>query len=233
MEDVPIIKDPESGRPSFSGSIEPGKEVIGVMDYNVSHHNPRESSAGISQEKAFVGIAFRAESPGRVGVDIVPTLCRGSGSEFVSMFDDDVAGVFTPLERSVIRSAEDEEERVKMLYLHWGLKEAYVKAVGTGIVGDLLAVEFHGVEVFETGKRTVMDGLQIWVSGVDVTDKWWVEITAIEGVGEVFYFMICADRDGLEDEVERSGVWGEVDFWGDVVGRYGGKEECEVQGGNH
>lgn len=142
------------------------------------------------------------------------------------MFVDDAGGVFTVEEREMILREAEEADRVRMLYLLWGLKEAYVKAVGTGIVGDLLAVEFRGVERFDVsrGKErwTVMDGLEIWVDRRNVTDSWWVEITAVRGVGEVFYLMVCADREGLDDEVEKSSGWSELNFFKDIVEPYGG-----------
>ncbi len=45
-------------------------------------------------------------------------------------------------EWTFIRAASDLDEQRKRFYLHWCLKEAYVKAIGVGIVMDLSRVQF-------------------------------------------------------------------------------------------
>ena len=40
---------------------------------------------------------------------------------------------FSPSERQLLNSIEDESEKIKMFYRLWTLKESYVKALGTGL----------------------------------------------------------------------------------------------------
>jgi hypothetical protein len=75
-------------------------------------------------------------------MDIVDTGTRSQGvrscREYIAMF----ATQLTPLELSVILAEPDEESCYDVFFLHWSLKEAFIKAVGQGLGYNLRHIEF-------------------------------------------------------------------------------------------
>ncbi|KAI5787094.1 hypothetical protein EDC01DRAFT_173185 [Geopyxis carbonaria] len=221
--------DPDSGRPSFAAAATAPlrKNQVRLSDYNTSHHNPREAAAG---EPALVTLA--AVSAGRVGVDVVPTRHRAGGeAAFLDSFGEE-AEVFTRLELEAVRSAGGVREQVRCLLLLWGLKEAWVKAVGTGIVGDLRRVEFRGVQLGweKQGKRWT--GAEVWVHGKREAG-WWMEVEFVESKvdpGEGWFVVVCCEQDKLGEGAWREGEWEWVDYERDIApwAVDGGGEDTEA-----
>jgi 4'-phosphopantetheinyl transferase len=106
---------------------------VGFWNYNVSHHGD------------FVCIA--ASPTHLIGVDIVDTTTRSRGihscEEYVNMFRQQL----TAKEIKFILSQGDESLQYTAFFLHWSLKEAFIKAIGLGLGFDLLQVEFEVQEV--------------------------------------------------------------------------------------
>lgn len=148
----------------------------------------------------------------RVGVDVVPTHHRADGAEdFVNTFcgEEDAAAVFTPREIRIIMEYPTLAERVRCVYLHWALKEAYTKATGVGIVDDLTRIEFRGVRF---GWEERWTGASVWVDGVDMSSEWYLEVSFMPGrtaPGEGFYLAVCCSREAVGEE-DLEGEWKEL-----------------------
>lgn len=110
-----------------------------------------------------------------------------------------------------------------MFYMHWALKEAYVKAIGTGLVTDLTQIEFRNVKLFDldrsAGKRYTE--AKLYLSGVE-QPEWYLEVDVFEGVDEgepdengICYIAIATEREGLSDEDLR-GEWKVVNMERDI-----------------
>jgi len=230
---VPLHRDPANGRP-YHGAVaieEPdGQRAHGVEDYNTSHHNPRQDYPA-GGERCLVAVAALVtatpERRRRVGVDVAPTTYARSGAEeFVETFCGDAgseAGVFTAAEAQWAMRASATVERVRNVYLLWVLKEAYTKAVGVGIVGDLTKIEFRGLEGWDGQKR--WRGAEVWVDGEDESERWYLEVSLLEGKmggeGEGFFLAVCCEREALV-EGDMEGEWRELDLETDITGPWGG-----------
>lgn len=92
---------------------------IGLWNYNVSHHGK------------FIGIG--SHSSQLIGVDIVDTSQRSNLAnnfdEFINMFNSE----FHYLEITRINKEITEDNKYKLFYILWALKETYIKAIGTGL----------------------------------------------------------------------------------------------------
>lgn len=219
LASISIIRDAESGRPSYHVPSSYESQELVLRDYNVSHHNPKSASAPcLVVLVARVTAAGSACSPLRIGVDLVPTThIRGNSSaaSFLETFRD--ADVFTASEIENIYSPPKEEDNIKMLFLHWALKEAYCKAVGTGLVTNLLAIDFKevGLDVVEGGARDTR--VKVFVDGV-VEDGWMLEVgKLLDG----HYVAIAADSWSREEAEEEKGEWLWIDFKEDVLKHWG------------
>eukprot|EP00743_Colponemidia_sp_Colp-15_P011427 GILK01012748.1.p1 GENE.GILK01012748.1~~GILK01012748.1.p1 ORF type:complete len:315 (-),score=53.15 GILK01012748.1:131-1075(-) len=102
-----------------------------LFNFNVTHHGDH--------------VALASEVDSLVGIDImsIDTQPRGSKNieEFFSIFKDN----FTANEWTVINSSSDVTERYRQFYIHWALKESYIKAVGIGLGFELQRSEFSYV----------------------------------------------------------------------------------------
>lgn len=146
----------------------------------------------------------------RVGVDLVPDAYNGAEPTETFLDGFTSSGVFTSYELGAINSPPRTEDKVKMLYLHWALKEAYVKATGTGLVTDLLAIEFRNVSLEDIEKGGVDRSVRVWVSGSE-RKEWRLEVGKLSNG---HYFAIATDGD--EGEYEDEGTWRWIDFGKDV-----------------
>ncbi|KAH0613079.1 uncharacterized protein H6S33_009459 [Morchella sextelata] len=220
LSSISITRDAESGRPSYHNPaelLEKGNGLV-LRDYNVSHHNPKSNSDStpcLVILVARVTVATLSSPPLRVGVDLVPTIHnRGntSAADFLETFRD--SDVFTKNEIRAIYSPPLEGDRVKMMYLHWALKEAYCKAVGTGLVTNLLAIDFRHVELdkVEQGERDTQ--VKVFVDGTQ-RDEWMLEIGKLSGD---HYVAIATDSWSDEEEAEETGKWSWIDFGKDILG---------------
>jgi len=100
---------------------------IGTWNYNVSHHGKY--------------VAISSHSRLAVGLDVMtlyPTGMVCPEEEYFGMFNSH----FTEQEMSIIMSEPTATKRYRLFFLNWSLKEAFVKATGTGITVPLKQVEF-------------------------------------------------------------------------------------------
>ncbi|CAN0459320.1 unnamed protein product, partial [Scytosiphon promiscuus] len=78
----------------------------------------------------------------KCGVDVVDTNGRGSeegpAEDYLRYFTDH----FTDEEWETIKRPSDDAAKLQRFYLHWSLKEAYVKAIGQGLGYDLRRISF-------------------------------------------------------------------------------------------
>lgn len=226
LASISIIRDAESGRPSYHApSSCEGQECV-LQDYNVSHHNPKSASVSapcLVILVARITAATSAPPSLRIGVDLVPTThSRGSSSQasFLETFRD--ADVFTAREIKNIYSPLMEGDKVKMLFLHWAMKEAYCKAIGTGLVTDLLAIDFREIklDVVERGARDTQ--VKVFVDGV-VEDGWMLEI---EKLLDEHYVAIAVDSWSVEEEEEEKGEWVWINIEEDILKNWSGESEA-------
>ncbi|KAF8446592.1 hypothetical protein BGX38DRAFT_1193427 [Terfezia claveryi] len=222
LQSVTLWKDPESGRPGYllpECATEPR-----IIDYNVSHHSGLVVlAARLPPPSTFIP---GSPKPRRIGVDVVPTTLPQrafSSEEFLDSYTSPSSGVFTPQEIADINSQPTWPLRVRMFYMHWALKEAYVKAIGTGLVTDLTQIEFRNLKLFDldrsAGKRYT--DAKLYLSGVE-QPEWYLEVDVFEGVDEgepdengICYIAIATEREGLSDEDLR-GKWKVVDMERDI-----------------
>ncbi|XP_037492951.1 L-aminoadipate-semialdehyde dehydrogenase-phosphopantetheinyl transferase isoform X2 [Jatropha curcas] len=97
------------------------------FNFNVSHHGDY--------------VAIASEPVCIVGVDIV--CCVKPPNETISEFIQNFASYFSHLEWNKIINSGTSDEVLVEFYRYWCLKEAYVKATGSGLVNGLDRVEFH------------------------------------------------------------------------------------------
>ncbi|KAF5321092.1 hypothetical protein D9619_000959 [Psilocybe cf. subviscida] len=100
--------------------------------YNVTHDN---------------NLIAMAVAPGKlnppafgVGIDIMKI--RVPGRETIRSFINTVGDQLTPLEHYLLKLATSDEERTKIFFWMWTLKEAYTKALGIGLGFDFRRIEF-------------------------------------------------------------------------------------------
>ncbi|XP_075495338.1 uncharacterized protein LOC142532777 [Primulina tabacum] len=120
------------------------------FNFNASHHGDY--------------VAIASEPLCLVGLDIVshsiPT--NETAQEFIQNF----SAYFSSLEWYHIISGGSSDEKLKIFYRYWCLKEAYVKALGTGVGYRLDDVEFH-----HTGWKNI----SAKVAGIELKDwKFWL-----------------------------------------------------------
>ncbi|KAK3407916.1 hypothetical protein EUGRSUZ_J00256 [Eucalyptus grandis] len=97
------------------------------FNFNVSHHGDY--------------VAIASEPLCLVGLDIVS--CTFPWKETVPEFIQNFSSYFSRLEWDFIIGAGNEEQILVEFYRYWCLKEAYVKAIGSGLACGLDRVEFH------------------------------------------------------------------------------------------
>ncbi|KAK6501726.1 hypothetical protein TWF481_009554 [Arthrobotrys musiformis] len=215
--DVRIVRNfggVEGGRPVFMGY-----EGVEGVEYNVSHHG------------SVVGIISRLLPPreeGGIGLDVLEYEKRpgyvdgniGAVREWAGGFGE--AGVFTAREMGVIEAAGGVEGVVKAVHLNWVVKEAYVKAVGTGLVTDLTAVEFGLVGVgglVDGGER--VDGVEVWIGAGREKRRareWYFEVERVvrEGLEGGYCLAVVTRVEGLE-EGDRKGAWEWLEYTRDML----------------
>lgn len=75
-----------------------------------------------------------------VGVDVMDTRRKhGDISQFFGVMER----TFTPCEWSCINGVASEDDRMRLFYRHWCLKESFVKAIGKGIGYSLQRLSFN------------------------------------------------------------------------------------------
>lgn len=167
---IGTIERDASNRPSLL------HKAVRPHDFNVSHHAGRVVLAGYVRR-------------GRVGVDLT-TVEAPSQTESPSEYLDHFRDVFSTNEWLDIGGD------LKKFAQHWALKEAYVKATGTGIVVDLQAIEFRNVRYVDIENSMQIDAAQLYVRGEDnsrsskVVTKYQFELHCLDGQ----YIAIASDH---------------------------------------
>ena len=104
----------------------PRNNEKGSWNYNVSHHGQ------------FVSIA--SHSHALIGIDIVEVKLRGtwkkSIGEYVSMFKDQFSA-------KELTSILKQKTPLVHFFINWSLKEAFIKAIGSGLYFNLVDIEFE------------------------------------------------------------------------------------------
>ncbi|XP_003385372.1 PREDICTED: L-aminoadipate-semialdehyde dehydrogenase-phosphopantetheinyl transferase-like [Amphimedon queenslandica] len=113
----------ERGKPYL---VEPSLGGCG-LDLNVSHQGDYAVLAG--------------EEGMRVGVDVMDCT-RPRGIASLDQFFTTMRRQFTEREWHQIRSPSSEEDKLKLFYRFWCLKESYIKATGIGLSHGLQRLEF-------------------------------------------------------------------------------------------
>ncbi|KAF4401241.1 hypothetical protein G4B88_014082, partial [Cannabis sativa] len=120
-----VIKRTPEGKPY----LENGKvgEEFPNFNFNASHHGDY--------------VAIASEPLCLVGLDIVSLVIpwRETVEDFIRSF----SSYFSSLEWDNIVSAGTSNDVLAEFFRYWSLKEAYVKALGSGVSYDLENVEFH------------------------------------------------------------------------------------------
>ena len=133
--DYEILRTPQN-KPYMHSSANIGSS----WNYNVSHHGN------------FVCIA--SHSKHLIGIDIVDIETRKRGANaalFIEMFRKQL----TDLEMRTILRESDDISRYSLFFVHWALKEAFIKAVGMGLGFDLQEVcNLHTTHTIRTAECT-------------------------------------------------------------------------------
>ncbi|KAL6989311.1 hypothetical protein U1Q18_015059 [Sarracenia purpurea var. burkii] len=122
-----IIKRTFEGKPYLEGYKEDPK--FPNFNFNASHHGDY--------------VAIASEPVCIVGLDIVSHFI--SGNETVPEYIQNFSSYFSRLEWDYIVNAGSWDDMLSEFYRYWCLKEAFVKAIGTGVGHRLDSVEFHHI----------------------------------------------------------------------------------------
>ncbi|GAV58383.1 ACPS domain-containing protein [Cephalotus follicularis] len=120
------------------------------FNFNVSHHGDY--------------VAIASEPLCLVGLDIVSYSI--SQIETTQEFIQDFSSYFSSLEWDNIINAGTDDNILNAFYRYWSLKEAYVKAIGSGLAFGLDKVEFH---------HTNWTNIYVQIDGVTMTEwRFWL-----------------------------------------------------------
>ncbi len=103
-----------------------------------------------------------------------------SSREYVEMF----SAQLTSLELDSILSEPDDNSRYDMFFLHWSLKEAFIKAIGQGLGYNLRQIEFTVIpaedDCSQRGGRKIFRGsATVSIKGIR-RDDWRFEYFALD-----------------------------------------------------
>ena len=135
----------ERGKPSLAGYVSPGSSDAGVappppLRFSLSHTNKLLALAvtsaprNASNPRKASSVRFPFDACHEVGVDCEDERRRTSGSA-----DRLAERWLSADEHAFLASVEDDETRASRFMRLWTLKEAYVKALGTGIAAHPFA----------------------------------------------------------------------------------------------
>ncbi|KAL7148113.1 hypothetical protein ABFS83_06G156200 [Erythranthe nasuta] len=147
FDDIVIRRTPE-GKPFLV--CDKSKMEFPNFNFNVSHHGDY--------------VAIASEPICIVGLDIVSH--SAPVNETAQQFVQSFSTYFSRLEWYHISNAASSDEMLKTFYRYWCLKEAFVKAVGSGVGYKLDDVEF---------RHTNWDNISVKVAGQELKDwKFWL-----------------------------------------------------------
>ncbi|KAK2400433.1 4'-phosphopantetheinyl transferase superfamily [Trifolium repens] len=128
-----------------------GLTIFPNFNFNVSHHGDY--------------VAIASEPLCLVGIDIV-SFDIPQGGETVAEFIRVFSSYFSTLEWDNIVNAGTSDDVLIEFYKYWSLKEAYVKAMGSGLIEGLNKVEFshsNWKNISATMDGKVMDLWRFWL----------------------------------------------------------------------
>ncbi|CAH1438159.1 unnamed protein product [Lactuca virosa] len=143
FEEIIIIRTPE-GKPYLESHKNSMK--FPNFNFNVSHHGDY--------------VAIASEPICLVGLDIV--CCVNPGKETVSEFIHNFSSYFSSSEWEKIVNAGSDDHVLDVFFRNWCLKEAFVKALGTGVGYKLDYVEFQHKDWADIYVKVDGDTLKDW-----------------------------------------------------------------------
>ena len=99
-----------------------------LWNYNVSHHGNYACIASSSTQL--------------IGVDIVELFVRKTWTQGAAMYISQFKDQFSRIELSEMLKQPSDKEKYRYFFINWSLKEAFIKATGTGLYFDLKQIEF-------------------------------------------------------------------------------------------
>ncbi len=76
----------------------------------------------------------------QIGVDLVDTQTRSASSRGATTFVDMFKGQLTAGEIGAIHNVSSDRDKYTLFFVIWSLKEAFIKAIGSGLGFDLTQV---------------------------------------------------------------------------------------------
>jgi 4'-phosphopantetheinyl transferase len=138
-------------------------------NYNVSHHGSKVVI--ICEPNRICGVDILDSS------DLRPIAQEGGLKTYLQCFKDK----FAPQEWAVINQTKDcDRSCLTEFYRHWAMKEAYIKALGTGLSYDLQRVRFEYVTASSADSTTAI----AYIDGIAQRD-WLIELKHIDS------YIIC------------------------------------------
>ncbi|EWC46960.1 hypothetical protein DRE_03722 [Drechslerella stenobrocha 248] len=205
------------------------------LEYNVSHHGsvvaiatrglPPSSADSHDEGSIGIDILLYDERPAHIPSHDGNTKHDDGGLSGVLAWAEGfaTADVLTASELGFMRAeaaaGATADEIVRTLHLHWALKEAYVKAVGTGLVTDLKAVEGRLRGVRERLEGGGVQEVEVWIGKEGAKKKlegWHLEVEVVRPSAGERYCVALAVRDG-EGEESRRGEWRWLEYSNDVA----------------
>lgn len=164
----PVTRD-DDNRPRYCNS------AVRAHDFNVSHHAAMVALVGVLES-------------GRVGVDVtVPEelVPPETSDTYLSSFQD----VFSKTEWQQIGGD------LKRFAQHWALKEAYVKATGAGILGELSTIEFQSIRYVDEEHAMQDNAAELYIK--DIRQDYFFQLHFANG----HYLAVAKEHNRTEDAV--------------------------------
>jgi len=229
-EDTALLTPPKR-KPRFLEDFNVSHAAgIVVLAARVSEIEPPMPNPLLEHPSSLVPVEFQRRKR-KIGVDVVPTKHsppagpdkgkREATDEENDMWIKNFIGsqILTKLEGEKILGETASKRRGRKLYRLCALKEAYVNAVGTGLVTHLLAIEFRNTPLFELDEKSRrFQGAELYVGG-EKTNDWYLEITAYGGDEPdlaTHYLAVASQGEGLREE-DLHDDWESLDFEKDVL----------------
>ncbi|KAK5580477.1 hypothetical protein RB653_000495 [Dictyostelium firmibasis] len=164
-----IGKDNDNAKSSMSGRrlmIELVKNMLS-LDYDsikfkrtesnkpyLSTTNSKKFSFNVSHDSNWV-IAIGSLISDSIGIDIMD--CKIPRNQKINEFFDSMRSCFTDNEWRVIDQGTDDQNKVNLFFIHWCLKESYIKADGKGLNIELRSFEFIIDQTNQTAQIILLD----------------------------------------------------------------------------
>jgi len=94
-----------------------------------------------------------------IGVDVMDS--KIPGRQQIGEFFSTMTSCFTPFEWSSIRHSQETQKQLDSFFVHWCLKESYIKAVGIGLGFELQRAQFRlDSNLSPKSARVAIDGVE-------------------------------------------------------------------------